>query len=185
MSEKKSEMVAVMLPRTTVELLSSNQDRGFEYLADACKKALRPEPPRETTMKLLGFGRDAGYGTKLNMDTCTEIYDWIEWVLEHGHEVESMANSDFSTPEAMREILARVVEYAGRNSIKRVPRWSHVGSITGHGSGYSADICREFGADPDELVGGLREGKYCPSCGYCQGCLTHEYLECDDDCEVE
>ena len=92
---------------------------------------------------------------------------------------------DFSCPKEMRNVLERMVRYAGKDSIDRVPRWSHVGSITGHGSGYSAAICLEFGEDPDELVGGLKDDKYCPSCGYCQSCLNHEYVECDEYCEAE
>jgi hypothetical protein len=95
-----------------------------------------------------------------------------------------MSIPDFSEIDAMRSVLARVVRYAGKNSINQAPRWSHVGAATGHGSGYSAAICAEFGADPDEIIGGLREGRYCPSCGYCQGCLHHEYAECDEDCEA-
>lgn len=95
-----------------------------------------------------------------------------------------MSIPDFSEPREMRNVLERVVRHAGYKSIDRVPRWSHVGSITGHGSGYSAAICVEFGMDPDEIIGGLKDDVYCPSCGYCQNCLQHEYEEHDEYCEV-
>jgi hypothetical protein len=49
--------------------------------------------------------------------------------------------------------LAKVlsVAHVGR---KRAPRWSHVAVITSHGSGVSSSLCRQFGLDPDEIVGG-------------------------------
>ena len=36
-----------------------------------------------------------------------------------------------------------------RATAKRRPMWSVVSDVTGHGSGYSADICRALGLDPD------------------------------------
>lgn len=94
-----------------------------------------------------------------------------------------MSIPDFSTPEAMRGVLERMVKYAGYHSNSRKPRWSHVGDITSHGSGYSAAICVEFGQDPDELVGGLKEDVYCNSCGYCQSCFCNECEGHSGDCE--
>jgi len=90
---------------------------------------------------------------------------------------------DFSTPEAMRGVLERMVTYAGVHSNTNKPRWSHVSDITCHGGGYSAAICREFGADPEEYVGGLKDNMYCNQCALCQECQRHEYFGHDDDCE--
>jgi len=36
---------------------------------------------------------------------------------------------------------------------RRTPLWSFVGTVTGHGSGYSAQICVELGWDPDMPCG--------------------------------
>ena len=94
-----------------------------------------------------------------------------------------MSIPDFGTPYEMRNALERMVRHAGQRSIDRVPRWSHVGKITGHGSGYSAAICLEFGQDPDEIVGGLIDDKYCPACRKCMDCGCHDEVECDEDCE--
>lgn len=33
-----------------------------------------------------------------------------------------------------------------------VPLWSIVGSLTGHGSGYSCMICKELGLEPGQIV---------------------------------
>lgn len=47
-----------------------------------------------------------------------------------------------------------VVANAGRLSAKRKVRWAHVSDATGLGSNKSAELCRRFERDPDELVGG-------------------------------
>lgn len=49
--------------------------------------------------------------------------------------------------------LARVVSLAhcsGRAGV--VPRWSHVGLATSHGSGSSAKLCKLFGLNPHEVL---------------------------------
>jgi len=38
-----------------------------------------------------------------------------------------------------------------RTKFKNTPLWSIVGSITGHGSGYSSEICKSANLDPDQL----------------------------------
>jgi len=94
-----------------------------------------------------------------------------------------MSIPDFSAPEAMRGVLERMVKYAGYSSNDRKPLWSHVGDITSHGSGYSAAICREFGEDPDRMVGGLREEWSCNECGTCLSCLCSGHEEHSPGCE--
>ncbi len=47
-----------------------------------------------------------------------------------------------------------VVANAGRLSAERKVRWAHVSDATGLGSNKSAELCRRFERDPDELVGG-------------------------------
>ncbi len=52
------------------------------------------------------------------------------------------------------QILVRAIMYVGRKP-KRVhgrPRWSLVGEMTGHGSGYSRALCIWAGCDPDERL---------------------------------
>lgn len=60
-------------------------------------------------------------------------------------------------PQASAEderALWGVVANAGRLSVKRKVRWAHVSDATGLGSNKSAELCRRFERDPDELVGG-------------------------------
>jgi len=52
-----------------------------------------------------------------------------------------------------RTILWGVVANAGRLSKDSKPRWSHVSDATGQGSTSSAELCRRFGFDPDQLCG--------------------------------
>lgn len=42
-------------------------------------------------------------------------------------------------------------EWRGRNL------WSWVGAVTGHGSGYSEQICKELGWDPEMRIGANAE----------------------------
>ncbi|HEY4530120.1 MAG TPA: hypothetical protein VIG97_07305 [Luteimonas sp.] len=55
------------------------------------------------------------------------------------------------------KILWGVVANAGRLSAKNQYRWSHVMDATGLGSQSSIALCRRFGFDPDEKVGGHEE----------------------------
>ena len=57
---------------------------------------------------------------------------------------------------SMRALRWRVAANAGRTGTRK-PRWSHVKDATGYGSTSSADICRQEGFDPDELVGATDE----------------------------
>lgn len=52
------------------------------------------------------------------------------------------------------ELLQRVVRNVGRfsRSRRKVPRWSAISDLFALGSGYSMQLCRRFGADPDEQV---------------------------------
>lgn len=81
--------------------------------------------------------------------------------------MESISDEDF---------LSSIVRYAGVSSLRRGYRWSHVSKITGHGSGVSQELCKRFGVDPDELVGGFRPDDYecCPTCGT-------DLLDCEDE----
>jgi hypothetical protein len=61
------------------------------------------------------------------------------------------------SPQASAEdvrALWGVVANAGRLSAERKVRWAHVSDATGLGSNKSAELCRRFERDPDELVGG-------------------------------
>lgn len=51
-------------------------------------------------------------------------------------------------------ILWGIVANAGRLSSRRTFRWAHVVDATGQGSNSSAGLCRRFGFDPDQQVGG-------------------------------
>jgi hypothetical protein len=62
-------------------------------------------------------------------------------------------------------VLWGVVANAGRLSDERKPRWSHVVEATGQGSTSAAELCRRFGFDPDETIGGERCESGDPECG--------------------
>lgn len=52
------------------------------------------------------------------------------------------------------ELLGRVLRYLekrGRSRIK-VPLWSIIGDHFALGSGYSIQLCRKYGLDPDQIV---------------------------------
>ena len=58
---------------------------------------------------------------------------------------------DKSAAEVLRHVIVSCARPARRPRTGR-PRWSVVGQVTGHGSGYSAELCRWAGVDPSELV---------------------------------
>ncbi len=62
---------------------------------------------------------------------------------------------EWPIPTPMHATLRQVIRNCGTPA-KRPrtgrPRWSVVRQVTGHGSGYSAELCRWAGVDPDELV---------------------------------
>ena len=59
---------------------------------------------------------------------------------------------DTRTPE---DVLRWVIQTHG-TPVKRpytgIPRWSLISQLTGHGSGYSAAMCRWAGVDPDQMM---------------------------------
>lgn len=74
-----------------------------------------------------------------------------------GNRIEFAYAAPTPLPEAVRaddRILWGVVANAGRLSRERKVRWSHVIDATGLGSTYSTDLCRRFGFDPNETIGG-------------------------------
>jgi len=64
------------------------------------------------------------------------------------------------------ELIRRAVTSAGHGSHKGAPMWSEVGAVFGLGSGYSSDLCRRFGVDPDAIpVQGVHPCDDCPCNG--------------------
>lgn len=55
------------------------------------------------------------------------------------------------------ELLSWVVEHAGCDSVMTRPRWSNVRALFGLGSTSARALCRRFGHDPDEEMGGRSE----------------------------
>jgi hypothetical protein len=53
--------------------------------------------------------------------------------------------------ERMASLLNNACHMLKRTELN-VPLWSIVGGLTGHGSGYSAKICKEAGLDPFQIV---------------------------------
>ena len=51
-------------------------------------------------------------------------------------------------------LLFYAIEGAASSSPMRLPRWSHVGNLFGLGSTSANLLCKRFGIDPNELVGG-------------------------------
>ncbi len=65
-----------------------------------------------------------------------------------------MSDLPFPDFDAAKE-LKRMLKLCARTPRDRRsgrPRWSVVSSATGHGRGYSAELCRWAGLDPDERV---------------------------------
>jgi hypothetical protein len=53
------------------------------------------------------------------------------------------------------DLLLRAIRHLARPEVRRgtgVPLWSRVGVMLGTGSGYSAQVCRWAGLDPDMPV---------------------------------
>jgi hypothetical protein len=52
------------------------------------------------------------------------------------------------------ELLGRILRNLARRgrSREKLPLWSIVGDKFALGSGYSAQLCRRFGLDPDQIV---------------------------------
>lgn len=55
------------------------------------------------------------------------------------------------TGEAARDIIINCHALLWRR-LRRCPMWSLVSRITGHGSGYSIEICRSAGLDPFQVI---------------------------------
>lgn len=50
------------------------------------------------------------------------------------------------------ELVERAVRNAAPRRGRRTLRWAVMKEVFGMGSGYSAELCRRFGLDPDEYV---------------------------------
>lgn len=57
------------------------------------------------------------------------------------------------TSRTDRDLLSWVVEHAGNRSDRVRPRWAHVMSLFGLGSGAANALCVKFGFDPDKEMG--------------------------------
>lgn len=51
-------------------------------------------------------------------------------------------------------VIIKNIHAIARRKFHGVPLWSLVSSITGHGSGYSIEICNSAGLDPHQLIKG-------------------------------
>lgn len=54
------------------------------------------------------------------------------------------------------ELLGRAVRNCRARHARKAPRWVCVSDTFCLGSTYSMQLCRRFGVDPDEMVGGRR-----------------------------
>jgi hypothetical protein len=71
-----------------------------------------------------------------------------------------MPNENYPLPYPADELIARAVVYGSLEAWEAgSPRWSAVGNIFTTGSGYSADLCRRYGVDPNEVKKGRRKKK--------------------------
>ncbi len=83
MSDRSEELVAVMLPRADVKSWA-DESKGYsekgeeERVIQACKRALRPGLPES---RIRSWLKERGGDYK-------KAADWIEYVLEHGWEVD-------------------------------------------------------------------------------------------------
>lgn len=69
--------------------------------------------------------------------------------------IEAKAPPAWPIPTAMHDTLRRVIINCARPALRARTgrfRWSVVAQLTGHGSGYAAELCRWAGVDPNELV---------------------------------
>ena len=57
-----------------------------------------------------------------------------------------------SAEAVLRQTIRNCAVAATSKRVRAWPRWAIVSRITANGSGYSADLCRWAGLDPDELV---------------------------------
>ncbi len=83
----------------------------------------------------------------IKCDSCKEVRDAIT-----GRVIQPLAPSVADIPD--EELIRRVVKSArvkGRRGYKH-PRWAAVAEVFQLGSGYSAQLCRRFGLNPDEMV---------------------------------
>lgn len=63
-----------------------------------------------------------------------------------------MSEKYIMTDERLRGAIVNMHAHIGRKH-RGSPLWSLVGNIFGHGSGVSAQICRQVGLDPYQLCG--------------------------------
>lgn len=52
------------------------------------------------------------------------------------------------------DLVMRAVRNAGLHSMEKTYRWVHVKHVFAVGSTVATELCRKFGVDPDEVVGG-------------------------------
>lgn len=80
-------------------------------------------------------------------------------------------------------ILGCVVRQAGHYRRRRGPRWSVVAELCAVGSTAAHELCRRFGVDPDEKVGGPRCGCEAPAGCYRDGDVNS--YRCGAHCDHE
>ena len=82
MSENKPDLVAVMLPRSTVvsyAITGAVMEHDESRVVAACKRALRPEPPTMATMVNMKNGQECHAERQ-------RVFKWAKHVLENGWE---------------------------------------------------------------------------------------------------
>lgn len=134
------------------------------YQVNQLQEALAVPPPAPSYDALLLIVQSvAGALERAGVTDCDDPGEAIDVLRERAERdgtavpVESLGR-DVSLKTADDRILWGVVANAGRLSKKRKVRWGHVSDATGQGSNYSAELCRRFGFDPNEDVGGRQNG---------------------------
>lgn len=84
---------------------------------------------------------------------------WVRNYNEVKGELERFTKPREDMPRSDADLFAWSVTQCGVYSSKRASRWSHVTRQYGLGSTSAQVLCRRFGLDPDELVGGCDECK--------------------------
>lgn len=108
----------------------------------------------------------------------------IESYLESGTPANSPANYDQLKGD--NRILWGVIANAGRLSVERKQRWAHVLDAAGLGSQSSIELCRRFGFDPDEEIGGADNEPLCDLCRVRpETCSDAEGIGFCDECWAE
>jgi hypothetical protein len=69
---------------------------------------------------------------------------------------EKVSDNDLRISGENARIVITNCYYYLRTKFKGYPLWSMVGNITGHGSGYSYEICKSANLDPNQLCGKVK-----------------------------